>query len=225
MNDGKELQPPVVKGHASTEPDDIPLAKRRKAVPAEKSTQRAESDVPVPTTTRVAPRQPARKPKVVPPLATIPEPQSTTSRRNPKRQGTAVPDQKKDITPEKKRVVTKKGEVDVPDGSGPDVDVDVPGPSKGVTGKQGSSVSKRTSKKKVVVNAKGASGGSKGKTVAPEPSDHGSSDEGSVNSSDEYIPHEDESESSEDDDDSDTVETDPEATAEVSVEQTSKEGK
>lgn len=188
MNDGKELQPPVVKGHASTEPDDIPLAKRRKAVPAEKSTQRAESDVPVPTTTRVAPRQPARKPKVVPPLATIPEPQSTTSRRNPRRKNTDVPEKKKEATAKKRRVATKKGDVDVSDGSGSDVDVDKSGLPRGVSDKQGSPVGKRTRSAKAVRNAKGAPGGSKGKVVAPDPSDHDSPDEHAGGSGDAEAP-------------------------------------
>ena len=222
-NDVEELQLPVIEVHASPEPDadDIPLAKRRKAVPAEKSTRGTEVDVPEPTRPRVTPRRPARTVKVVQPPASIPEPQPTAStRRNPKRHNSAVPDQKKELTAEKKQVVTKKGDVDVPDGSSSVVAVDAPRLPEGVAGKQGS---KRTSQKMVVGNVKGTSGGGKGKSVAVDLSDHEPLEEESVASSDEFIPDDNESEDSEDEDDDE-----PEAAVEVaeaSVEKTAQQGR
>ena len=89
--------------------DDVPLAKRRKAMPAEKSSPGAE--VSLPTQSRVLPRRPARKGKVAEPVATNPEAgPSGSNRRDATSQKRDVPTKTKVIAVDGKQVVTKKGE-------------------------------------------------------------------------------------------------------------------
>ena len=107
------VQAPAMEGEPLPDPepdgDDVPLAKRRKAMPAEKSSPGAE--VSLPTQSRVLPRRPARKGKVAEPVATNPEAgPSGSNRRDATSQKRDVPTKTKVIAVDGKQVVTKKGE-------------------------------------------------------------------------------------------------------------------
>ena len=125
MDDEEVLQAPVIEAQTSPESDidEIPLAKRRKTAPPETSTREVEANVPVPARARVPPRRPARRGKTAQPLATIPEVESSTSRRkNPTRNDNGALSKPKEI----------KGEAIASDES--DVDADESRLLKGVAG-------------------------------------------------------------------------------------------